>query len=967
MNSVDLRTDVPPSPWSIDEAPAPSAQAGSLLSAWLNTPGSSAWLALAATSRADLDETRLGVVVRTHGLLSTLGGITLRLLALHLTWERAPAGTSGDYLQPALLLADPIGESLSGAFASVLAGVDDALTVDRSRLRQIVGATVVCGAYGRLIDQIRAVQASASRPVASYKQAIQEYAASTGIVEPEYRYVGQSGPSHNCTHAAEVRCDGRVAGPAMGATKRSAEDAAARLWLEAHAAHWLSKSRPRPRQTGQLVPLAQHARAVRLIGEKLSLPPASDGWLSAVLADRAAAITPAQHGAAASGLAQLGAEVLAVGVLCAQACETAEGRMVGDTHLIRHELLSPDRLAEHLRRSQLGVAYVPGLAGVVARRQADAVQGVAAVTLLGEVDPSHAAGVLLPVGIDLRSDLRARSTQGKDELLHPKMALQELAVSLGLNTEYGLVKTRGPAHAAEHRSRVTLVAASGKRLPVLSPWAESRSSAERRISRLVLRTLALEPAVLHDNAARQIAAFVLREGAEYLCGEPSFRMRRPPTFFSLFRAWHKKDWIGVSTWLERCELLTDTETQEVWANLLTRNIERGGPIGDPAVAKMLQSVVEVVSEDGLEESQPVLGGELEERLLNLSDLLSLFSRPRRRRSVAEIVEEIQLLQSHRHRLQISGGSTSEIIERVGATAALINAVLRRLPNGDVEWRLDVSQKSRVVVLSISASRPIGEGAVFPFETLLRRDMPLVGLHTMNNGMELTWISDPPAALDLVLVSGDPMPVAETLASRLHDFKNALSAHDAALSRPAATATDRFRSQYEASSHLDAAREISQLVVSSGGLRAIVDDDQVLDLAAFLGGYVTQLVARRQPNVAVEVPVFPAIEVNTSPSLLRIVLDNLVKNAEEAMPDGGHLAVSLRTSPTLGICVTDTGGGIEPEIVERIRSGRAAPSTKRGGSGLGLATVLTVARRLGARLEVDSRPGATVMFLEMEPQ
>jgi signal transduction histidine kinase len=90
------------------------------------------------------------------------------------------------------------------------------------------------------------------------------------------------------------------------------------------------------------------------------------------------------------------------------------------------------------------------------------------------------------------------------------------------------------------------------------------------------------------------------------------------------------------------------------------------------------------------------------------------------------------------------------------------------------------------------------------------------------------------------------------------------------------------------------------------------------------------------------------------------LFNLVLNAQQAMPDGGQLVV--RTSVTgdgVALDLIDTGCGMDDRTREHIFD--AFFSTKRGGSGLGLATARKVIETHGGQIRVQSEPGRGTQF------
>ncbi len=97
-----------------------------------------------------------------------------------------------------------------------------------------------------------------------------------------------------------------------------------------------------------------------------------------------------------------------------------------------------------------------------------------------------------------------------------------------------------------------------------------------------------------------------------------------------------------------------------------------------------------------------------------------------------------------------------------------------------------------------------------------------------------------------------------------------------------------------------------------------------------------------------------------PAQMKQVLVNLSKNAMQAMTRGGVLAVS--TEPREGgVCLTvsDTGGGIPQEMLNRIFE--PFYTTKKKGSGLGLMIVQRIVRDHGGRIQLESNVGKGTTF------
>jgi signal transduction histidine kinase len=95
-------------------------------------------------------------------------------------------------------------------------------------------------------------------------------------------------------------------------------------------------------------------------------------------------------------------------------------------------------------------------------------------------------------------------------------------------------------------------------------------------------------------------------------------------------------------------------------------------------------------------------------------------------------------------------------------------------------------------------------------------------------------------------------------------------------------------------------------------------------------------------------------------LLRQAVLNLVLNAVQAMPDGGRLTVSLeRRGDVAHVMVADTGKGIPPE--HRTRIFQLFFTTRKAGSGLGLATTFRIVQLHNGSIDFVSEPGQGTAF------
>lgn len=100
-------------------------------------------------------------------------------------------------------------------------------------------------------------------------------------------------------------------------------------------------------------------------------------------------------------------------------------------------------------------------------------------------------------------------------------------------------------------------------------------------------------------------------------------------------------------------------------------------------------------------------------------------------------------------------------------------------------------------------------------------------------------------------------------------------------------------------------------------------------------------------------------------LVRQALLNIIRNALQAMPDGGTLTIQTRASTDVfRIEFIDTGKGMEPGVQSRVFDGFF--STRPGGTGIGLAITRQIIQLHGGDVTCDSAPGRGSRFVVTLP-
>lgn len=311
---------------------------------------------------------------------------------------------------------------------------------------------------------------------------------------------------------------------------------------------------------------------------------------------------------------------------------------------------------------------------------------------------------------------------------------------------------------------------------------------------------------------------------------------------------------------------------------------------------------------------------------------------------------------------------AEKITGLDAARSKGRSILRMLREWDWEHLLDVpateNDWARMVTREVEVSYPERRFVSVYAVPLNERDLSercvLVILRdvTRERAQEASAIESERSNAVKLLAAG----VAHEIGNPL----NALNIHLQLLSRELGDVPDEaLRSSL--ADLVDVARtEVERLdAILSQFLRAIRPSKPVLTpehptdvLEETLKLLKTEFVNRR---IAVKVDIQENVpEVRLDRSQIKQVFFNLIKNALEAMPDGGELRVVFEVGDAfVDISFIDTGKGIPADELGRVFE--PYHTTKAKGSGLGLMIVQRIIEDHGGEIELASKPNEGTCF------
>lgn len=345
-------------------------------------------------------------------------------------------------------------------------------------------------------------------------------------------------------------------------------------------------------------------------------------------------------------------------------------------------------------------------------------------------------------------------------------------------------------------------------------------------------------------------------------------------------------------------------------------------------------------------------------------------------SLGEIWEEARIMFGRRQHLVALGDCVdAEILEVKGAHMALLDALYNHVEHADGQAILDASRATGELVLILKWNQQRDTLNRQPFVSI-----PLVGL--LKNVLPITAIYETSSFLRISIGSiaesfqtitslkywwafhlrgGTDIATYHAIAAALHDMKNEVLAFSAGATSARESHSQREKYQLAA----DASLHIEKALEKARSVRALINSSLTLPTElVHVGKLVHTIVSEIWSWIPTSVSFVPPstrdnMEIWSNSDGIRSIVVNLVRNSVEAMSGAGKLQLEYlidEESTELIFEVTDFGPGFSYLQLEELRVGRAISSSKKDGTGVGLLTVLSVARELCAAVEFANHDG-----------
>jgi PAS domain S-box-containing protein len=346
----------------------------------------------------------------------------------------------------------------------------------------------------------------------------------------------------------------------------------------------------------------------------------------------------------------------------------------------------------------------------------------------------------------------------------------------------------------------------------------------------------------------------------------------------------------------------------------------------------------------VEEVFSALKENLDQILSNLQDGMMLFTRDARVVLVSRSVE--RFLGADRH--QLLGVSVSEIFDRDTVLGRLVREAFDRSASiAPTEIETETGRRLEVSLEMIQNP----DGARRAHESL----GALLTMHDLESVREIE---------DELELSHRLAAIGRLTSGVGHEVKNPINAIVVHLEllrtklpseeAPAMRHLNVIQSEIQ---RLD--RVVQTLVDFSRPIEPKLQEQDLRPVVRSVLQLASAELATHSVRVVSRLPERPVI-VKVDADMMRQALLNIVLNGAQAMPDGGTLTLELTDDPRFAVLsVRDEGEGIPEELLPRIFD--LYFTTKKDGSGIGLAMTYRIVQMHSGIVEVESQPGKGSLF------
>ncbi|WP_432973519.1 ATP-binding protein [Dactylosporangium sp. CA-233914] len=953
-------------------------------------------IGVALSHRSHLHEHTADLPGVTAGLLDGLRGLGqtfVRRQAGVESYRRIPGASAGALseavsnivsnlpgwtaTQPWLLRSAALGQSLVGGQVPAKVPAD--------LCRQLIAVLCLAGRLDVAADLLRDVMAMDGRDVSpaardpkSFLDARFGMNGLTTTVEPQ-------GADHNSGYRARVTDPRGRSGSGGAPGKKSALQAAYLDYLRRHmpeallAAPKAPPTRTAPKMLTGIASAAgwPHTAQVRRLLQLFGLPHGTAGLVSQAFVHSSWAF---EHRTELQAADQRDNTALAFVGSCVAMYEHA---LVSVRHVVAEppaeytfRNLDNDGYAVLFDRTGIGPGLLLGTGqaavGISPEMAATAFQAMIGAVFVGTGYPRSLAQVWPAKWDAVLAEMVPAAPHDAD----PTTILEQHTNALRLRVEREY-HVSGPDHATTYVTTTTLISdVLGAQTILQGPSATSKGRSKHDASGVILGVLDLLaepdfPDRLRDSFAddRTLADFLLAHQAAVLVDTPVAATTW--SRFRLFGTHLAASLERLTRWARNADAAlrspepmggSQPRLEELFRAVLERDF-RSGEALDARLTEALHTIEQIARPTGVKPSHV-------NELIQLCNVYRCLGADDPGGDLGEAADEWRLLYRGRLLAAEMSGTVVDGRERAVLDAA-VATVLGRKATAAVS--LAHGDPVRILVRLVDGPRP-HPAKVERVCELWSEVTPMVMLAPVHDGIEMTVTraapeSAPGPILAAVLAATRPKaePYRAGIADLLHDLKNQMTAARHAVADLSNDPVARLEQRLAGERHLTAAKVIALSVRAAASLLAPAPiDDGRTELGSYLRRYGTAAIGWLPADVALRVPpAGRAIDVAVDGRTLTAVLDNLMRNAVEALPGGGAISLDWtadRYEATIEL--HDNGPGLPPEVVQALDAGRRVRSTKPGGNGLGLLGVRSLLRRVGGRLTAVPTPAGTTWHITL---